>query len=189
MCACRQKKSFLIKDILGEVSVKNNTYKSNDYPKPLSCNRATKHATIATGDATKDKNTKTNTIHDEKAVKFNVVCEVQKELDLNSTKVNLEQRRNTFPLYPTPVKANPSWPVPAFRLKDVSYPMEPRHSFSYFSDPMLNADQILRNQLATSSYLPHHLLLRQPMGFDRGEIQSNRYCMKFKLREVVLLCI
>lgn len=170
MCACRQKKSFLIKDILGEVAVKNKIYKSTDSPKPQTCNRATKHAAVAVGDGTKDKNPKNNVTLDEKAVRFNVVCEVQKELDLNSAKVNLEQRRNTFPLYPTPVKANTGWSPPAFRMKDVvSYPMEPRQSFSYFSDPMLNADQILRNQLATNSYLPHPYLLRQPLGFDRGE--------------------
>lgn len=170
MCACRQKKSFFIKDILDEVSVKNKTYTITDSPKSLVCNRTPKHTALAAGEGTKDKNPKNNAILDEKAVRFNVVCEVQKELDLNSAKVNLEQRRNTFPLYPTPVKANAGWSVPAFRMKDVvSYPMEPRHSFSYFSDPMLNADQILRNQLATNSYLPHPLLLRQPLGFDRGE--------------------
>lgn len=174
MCACRQKKSFLIKDILDEVSALNKTYKNVDINKPLTNNKATKHAAVAAGSGTKDKNPKNNVTLDEKAIRFNVVCEVQKELDLNSAKVNLEQRRNTYPLYPTPVKANTAWPVPAFRMKDVvNYPMEPRQSFSYFSDPMLNADQILRNQLATNSYLPHPLLLRQPLGFDRGESTFN----------------
>lgn len=170
MCACRQKKSFLIKDIIGDVSVKNMSYKSNDYNKPVTCNRAAKHTTAPADEGTKDKNPTDNTTLDEKAVRFNVVCEVQKELDLNSTKINLE-RRNTFPLYPTPMKPSAGWPAPAFRMKDVvNYSLEPRHTFTYFSDPMLNADQILRSQLA-NSYLPHPLSLRQPLGFDRGESQ------------------
>lgn len=165
MCACRQKKSFFIEDIL-----KNKTYKnlSHEPTKPLTCTSSLKQVE-KTDDALPQKKPDTTTPSDDKTIKFNVVCEVQKELELSKVKVNLEQRRNTYPLYPTPIKANMPWPP--YRVKDtVSYPLDVRHSFSYFSDPMLNSDQILRNQLAVNRYMPPHpFAVRQAYGFDRGE--------------------
>ncbi|KAI5644752.1 homeobox domain-containing protein [Phthorimaea operculella] len=81
-------------------------------------------------------------------------------------KGNLEQRRNTFPLYPTPLKANMQYPT--YRMKETGvYPVDARHPFSYFSDPMLNTDQILRSQLAANGYMPHSYTIRQAYGLDR----------------------
>ncbi|XP_059058790.1 homeobox protein Hox-C6a-like [Achroia grisella] len=161
MCACRQKKSFFIEDILQDTT-KNKTYKnlSNEPSKPLLCN-----STPKTDNEDKQSDAKhENGANDEKIIKFNVIREVQHEMELN--KVNLEQRRNTYPLYPTPMKANLSWT--RYRAKDpVSYPVQPRHSFSYYSDPMLNSDQILRNQLAANRFVSHPFTIRQTYGYDR----------------------
>ncbi|KAM3955335.1 uncharacterized protein ACR2FA_010760 [Aphomia sociella] len=163
MCACRQKKSFLIEDILQDTT-KNKTYKnlSNEPSKPLVCNAPTKNIVVED----KERHEKSdNGVNDEKLTKFNVIREVQHEMELN--KINLEQRRNTYPIYPMPLKANLSWT--RYRAKDpVSYPLQPRHSsFSYYSDPMINTDQILRSQLAANRFASHPLTLRQTYGFDR----------------------
>ncbi|XP_049885880.1 homeobox protein Hox-C6a-like [Pectinophora gossypiella] len=169
MCACRQKKSFLIEDILKDVSVKNKGYKnlSREPTKPLTCNEPGRLEARA-GDARVDKRAADaeSPANDEKHVKFNVVCEVQKELELSNMKINLEQRRNTYPLYPTAVKANVPWP--SYRMKDtVGYAVEARHPFSYYSDPMLGTEHMLRNQLAANNFMPHPFTIRQAYGLDR----------------------
>ncbi|XP_026761458.2 homeobox protein Hox-C6a-like [Galleria mellonella] len=160
MCACRQKKSFLIEDILQDTT-KNKTHKisSNEPSKPIV------NAIKRTDTDEKVGHEKyENDVINEKITKFNVIREVQYEMELN--KINLEQRRNTYPIYPTPMKANLSWT--RYRAKDpVSYPVQPRHSFSYYSDPMLNTDQILRSQLAANRYVTHPFTVRQTYGFDR----------------------
>ncbi|XP_037301981.1 uncharacterized protein LOC119192257 [Manduca sexta] len=142
MCACRQRKSFLIEDILQDV--KKKPYKrtlSQEPTKPLTCTTEVKEHR----DDDKDNTTK-----------FNVICEVQNEMDF--TKINLEQRRNTYPLQPTPIKANLPW---TYRGKD------PVYQISYYSEPMLNSNQILRNQLIANRYVTHPYPLRQTFGFDR----------------------
>ncbi|XP_072933069.1 uncharacterized protein HHEX [Epargyreus clarus] len=142
MCACRQKKSFLIEDILSDA--KKQTYKNVSGPtQALTC--------------------RTEPVNDvevnEQQSKFNVVTEVQTELEF--AKINLEHRRNTYPLQPMALKANP-W---QYRIK--SYPMETRPPLSFYSEPMLNTEQILRNQLAANRFVSHPYSIRHPYGFDR----------------------
>ncbi|KAL0868648.1 hypothetical protein ABMA27_008102 [Loxostege sticticalis] len=153
MCACRQKKSFFIEDILQDSAKKPYKNLSNEPTKPLTCN-------------TKPEPVKEEKpVEDEKLTRFNVASEVQNEMLLN--KINLEHRRNTYPIYPTPMKLN--LPMAPYRTKDpVTYPVELRHSFSYYSDPMLNTDQMLRSQLAANRFVAHHpFTIRQSYGFDR----------------------
>lgn len=167
MCACRQKTSFFIEDILKDHSVKNVTNKnlSHDPTKVLTRTKSLKP--INKDDAPPKKNPAT-TPGDDKTTKFNVVSEVQKELELSSVKVNLDQRRKTYPLYPTPLKANVPWSP--YRVKDSSYQLDVRHPFSYFSEPILNSEQILRNHLTGNRFMPTHpFAVRQAYGFDRGE--------------------
>ncbi|KAL4717246.1 hypothetical protein ACJJTC_017133 [Scirpophaga incertulas] len=157
MCACRQKKSFFIEDILQD-STKNKTYKplSQEPKQPLIC--------TAREETLQDKSPKVPNVTSDNLTKFNVVCEVQKEIQLN--KVNLEQRRNTYPLYPTPMKISMPWQP--YRTKEpISYPVEPRPAFSYYSEPMLNTEQILRNQLIANRFVSHPYSVRQTYGFDR----------------------
>ncbi|XP_028173366.1 hematopoietically-expressed homeobox protein HHEX isoform X1 [Ostrinia furnacalis] len=156
MCACRQKKSFFIEDILQDSAKKPYKNLSNEPTLPLKCNAKTSEPV--------SEEKKPVKVEDEKLTKFNVACEVQNEMILN--KLNLEQRRNTYPIYPTPMKLN--LPMPPYRTKDqMSYPVEPRHPFSYYSDPMLNTDQMLRTQLAANRFVTHPFTIRQSYGFDR----------------------
>ncbi|XP_026483183.2 hematopoietically-expressed homeobox protein hhex-like [Vanessa tameamea] len=149
MCACRQKKSFLIDDILNDTR-KPQKHLNNERKEPLRCS---------------DKEeTKSQSKHDERQAKFNVITEVQRELELTKMKVNLEQRRNTYPLYPTPIKANLPWPT--YRMK-AGYPIDTRHPMSFYSDHMLKSEQILRNQLAVNRFVSSPYSLRQPYAFDR----------------------
>ncbi|XP_053615458.1 transcription factor LBX2-like [Plodia interpunctella] len=156
MCACRQKKSsFFIEDILQDTTKKPyNKNLSNEPTKPLICNNSKTDEPI---NAEKDE------IND-KVTKLKVSREVHDELVWS--KIKLEQRRNTYPLYPTPMKASVPWSQ--YRLKDpISYPVAPRHSFSYYSEPMLNSDQILRNHLAANRFVTHPFTIRQPYAFER----------------------
>ncbi|RVE53423.1 hypothetical protein evm_001993 [Chilo suppressalis] len=158
MCACRQKKSFLIEDILQDTA-KNKPYKNLSYAptEPLTCGLKIEKPKTVT------ENVRLNAT-DDKIIKFNLTNEVQREVQLN--KLNLEQRRNTYPLYPTPVKVNVPWSP--YKTKDpVAYPVEHRSPFSYYSEPMLNSEQILRNQLAANRFVSPTFALRQPYGFDR----------------------
>ncbi|KAI8437810.1 LOW QUALITY PROTEIN: hypothetical protein MSG28_012032, partial [Choristoneura fumiferana] len=93
MCACRQKKSFFIEDILKDAK---KSYKniSSEPTEPLTCT-AQENAVKYEGDDLKD-------VRSEREVRFDVMCEVDKELEY--AKINLEHRRNTFPLYPTALK-------------------------------------------------------------------------------------
>ncbi|CAG4990863.1 unnamed protein product [Parnassius apollo] len=148
MCACKHKKSFFIDDIL-------------DNPKKSYRN--------LTNDSTESYKTKiVGRIEKEKEARFNT-AEVDRELELSNANVNLEQRRNTYPLYPTPIKAGIPWTP--YRVK-ANYPLESRHPFSYYSDPVMNSEQILRSQLAVSRF-PSHPYIRQTYGFDRGTIFFN----------------
>ncbi|XP_045779525.1 homeobox protein Hox-C13b-like [Maniola jurtina] len=97
--------------------------------------------------------------------KFNIVTDVQRELEMAKHKGSLEQRRNTYPIYPTPVKANAPWSP--CRLKSPSFSMEPRHPMGFYSDPMMKSEQILRNQLAVNRFVTNPYSLRQMYGFDR----------------------
>ncbi|XP_013186282.1 homeobox protein Hox-A7 [Amyelois transitella] len=153
MCACRQKKSsFFIEDILKDTTKKPYKNLSNEPSKPLVCNKP-----VEAIDVEKDE-------VDDKVTKIEYSREVHDELDWSNAK--LEQRRNTYPLYPTPMKANIPWPQ--YRVKDpISYPVAPRHSFSYYSDPLLNTDQILRSQLAANRFVTHPFTIRQPYAFER----------------------
>ncbi|CAH2242889.1 jg14459 [Pararge aegeria aegeria] len=128
---------------------------------------------LTTGDFGKDCSTSKNATHssnpnrnEELITKLNVVTEVQRELEIVKLKVNLEQRRNTYPIYPTPIKANLPWTP--YRLKNSGYPMESRHPMSFYSDPMLKTEQILRNQLAVNRLVTNPYSLRQVYGFDGG---------------------
>lgn len=167
MCACRQKKSFFIADILQDSTKKPYKNLSNEPTLPLKCNAKTEPA--------KQEEKTPVQANDEKITKFNVTCEVQKEMQLNKT--NLEQRRNTFPIYPTPMKVNVPWP---YRTKDpVGYPVEHRPAFSYYSDSMLNSDQMFRNHLAANRFVSHPFTIRQAYGYDRGE----SLCQKLLLNQ------
>ncbi|CAG4988682.1 unnamed protein product [Colias eurytheme] len=129
MCACRQKKSsFLIEDILDDAG---RSAKTVDY--------------------------NVNTRLEDLQTKFSVITEVQRELGTSQAMVNLEHRRNTYPLYPTPVKANFAWP---YKLK--SFEQRP----GLYSEPVLNSDQILRSQLSMSRYVPAPYSVPQ-YNFDR----------------------
>ncbi|CAG9793525.1 unnamed protein product [Diatraea saccharalis] len=157
MCACRQKKSFLIEDILQD-STKKKPYKNltHEHTEPLICN--TKFETP------KNVPEKARNATDDKVTKFNVTYEVQREVQLN--KVNVENRRNTYPLYPTPMKVSVPWSP--YKTKDpVVYPMEHRPPFSYYSEPLLNTEQMLRNQLAANRFVSHPFTIRQTYGLDR----------------------
>ncbi|CAH0730800.1 unnamed protein product, partial [Brenthis ino] len=145
MCACRQKSSFLIDDILSDAKKPH---------KPSS--------TLKSESQTVSQEKKVPVKYNDLETKFNVITEVDRELELTRMKANLEQRRNTYPLYPTPIKANVPWP---YKVK--GYPMDARH-ISFYSDPMLKSDQILRNQLAVNRFMPTSYSLRQPYGFDRA---------------------
>lgn len=194
MCACRQKKSFLIEDILRDTT-KKKPYKnlSNEPTKPLYCRKETNLQGVTEKNDRKDyeeltpkftvpevnrnltklnvlseiqheKQTKLNVVSEvqhENLSKFNVASEVQHEINLS--KVNLETRRNTYPLYPTAMKPNYPW---NYRKEPVGY-LEPRQ-FSYYSDPILNTS-LIRSQLAANRFVSHPLLIRQAYGFDRGK--------------------
>ncbi|XP_045454567.1 hematopoietically-expressed homeobox protein hhex-like [Melitaea cinxia] len=138
MCECRQKKSFLIADILSD-SGKNT------------------------------KNVTKNTPHEQSSrVSDNYIKPITKydemELELTKIKVNLEQRRNTYPLYPTPIKANIPWP--GYRMK-TGYPVDSRCPMGLYSEQIIKSDQILRSQLAVNRFASNPYSLRQAYGYDR----------------------
>lgn len=198
MCACRQSKSFLIEDILKDITTKHKIQSKLD---------------VITSDHTTD-NVKTKERSDNKAPPQNVTfefkanlkcddanCELkrnlqtkgkdikvaklehkngldiespksyynaQEEIKQNNMKANLDQRRNTYPLCPLPMK--PSLPWPTYRLKESpSFPLDARHSFSLFTDHSLHNEQMLyRNQFAGNRFIPNPFTLRHPYGLDRG---------------------
>ncbi|CAK1593636.1 unnamed protein product [Parnassius mnemosyne] len=145
MCACRLKKSFLIDDIL------------DHQKKPY------RNLTNNPTESLSFKSKIVDSIENEKEAKFNT-REVDRELELSNVNINLEQRSNTYPLYPTPIKAGIPWTP--YRVK-ANYPLESRHPFSYYSDPVMNSDQILRSQLAVNRFSSHPYI-RQSYGFDRA---------------------
>lgn len=167
MCACRQKKSFLIEDILKDVKKRPYKNLSQEPTQPLKCN------SVKTSSVEMPKMTKIDETATENASKVDYKYEVPRDIELS--KVNVDQRRNTYPLYPTPIKANVS-PMPSsvtwpqYRGKEPGAFLE-RPPFSYYSDPMLNTNQILRSQLAANRFVTHPFALRQAYGFDRGKIQ------------------
>lgn len=152
MCACRQKKSFLIADILSD-SGKNTK-------------NVTKTTPLEQPSRISDNDIKPITKYDEMQAKFNVITEVQRELELTKMKVNLEQRRNTYPLYPTPIKANIPWP--GYRMK-TGYPVDARCPMGLYSEQIIKSDQILRSQLAVNRFASNPYSLRQAYGYDRGQ--------------------
>ncbi|KAJ8711561.1 hypothetical protein PYW08_008515 [Mythimna loreyi] len=167
MCACKQKRSFLIEDILKDVKKKPYRLLSQEPTQPLKCNGVKPVQIYEVPKALEI--TKIEEPANDNASKHDTKCEVPKDFDLS--KVNLEHRRNTYPLYPTPIKANvpplsPSITWPQYRGKEAPGFLE-RPPFSYYSDPMLNSNQILRSQLAANRYVPHPFTIRQAYGFDR----------------------
>lgn len=186
MCACRQKKSFLIADILGDTRKKPYKNLSHEPSKPLVCSKKapetvydsvatepnnyedygkiidTKSTILDTKSMALDTKSKVDTKLEDNLTRFNVIAEVQYEMDLS--KVNLEHRRNTYPIHPTPVKPNYPW---NYRGKDSLGYMEPR--MSYYSEQMLNTSQLLRSQLAANRFVSHPFAIRQSYGFDRGK--------------------
>ncbi|CAH2095002.1 unnamed protein product [Euphydryas editha] len=148
MCECRQKKSFLIADILSDSGKSSKNVINIAQP-------ASRRS---------DYDTKPISKYDEMKTKFNVMTEVQRELELTKMKVNLEQRRNTYPLYPTPIKANMPWP--AYRMK-TGYPVETRPPMNLYNEHMMKTDQILRSQLAVNRFASSPYSLRQAYGYDR----------------------
>lgn len=172
MCACKQKRSFLIEDILYDVKKKPYKNLSQEPTQPLKCN-GVKPFLVADVPQVQEM-TKFEEPASDNASKIDVKCEVPKDFDLS--KVNLEHRRNTYPLYPTPIKANvpplsSSVTWPQFRGKEAGF-LE-RLPFSYYSDPMLNSNQILRSQLAANRFVSHPFTIRQAYGFDRGEFLTD----------------
>uniref|UniRef100_A0A2H1VXD5 SFRICE_036366 n=1 Tax=Spodoptera frugiperda TaxID=7108 RepID=A0A2H1VXD5_SPOFR len=167
MCACKQKRSFLIEDILNDVKKKPYKNLSQEPTLPLKCSGVKAVEVPKVQEV--PKVTKIEEPVSENAIKSDVKYEVPKDFDLS--KVNLEHRRNTYPLYPTPIKANvpplsSSVTWPHYRGKEAPGFME-RPPFSYYSDPMLNSNQILRSQLAANRFIPHPFTIRQAYGFDR----------------------
>lgn len=231
MCACKQKKSFFIEDILKDVKKKPYKNLSNEPTKPLICKKeAAKKEESSKYDIPKDKeqhNTEIE-VNDDKFdtenvtcdykvikfnnrasddgikkfndgniaadakfsnknanydqtkysygniqkhndhVKFNVISEVQSEIEFS--KINLEHRRNTYPLYPMPMKANLPWQHKKEPIYN-SIRLDPRQ-FSYYSDPLLNSGGLLRNQMALNRFVAHPYTIRQAYGFDRGKFIS-----------------
>lgn len=180
MCACRQKKSFLIADILGDTKKKPYKNLSQEPTKPLVCNKKAPEVTERVNTETYRQNEKpinrndkfianpnfiknsaTDTKPEDNIRKYNVITEVDKEIEIS--KVNLQFRRNTYPLQPTPLKPY-DW---NYRGKDSSGYMEPR--LNYYSEQMLNSSQKLRNQLAANRYVTHPFAIRHSYGFDRGK--------------------
>ncbi|XP_047989610.1 uncharacterized protein LOC125228932 [Leguminivora glycinivorella] len=161
MCACRQKKaSFFIEDILRDAKAYKNISSEPKEPKePLTCS-AQEEPVQRAADNAKLESTGFNDAarfeRIEKETQFNVICEVEKELEYGKT--YLEHRRNTFPLYPTALKPNIPWPP---YKKDAAFDRQ----FSYYSDSMLNSDHILRSQLAANRFVPPYV--PQPYGFNR----------------------
>lgn len=114
---------------------------------------------------------------------MNFIDEVHKELESTKVNMNLEQRRNTYPLYPMPIKPGVAWPQ--YKMK-AGYPMDNRPSVNYYSEPVLKAEHILRNQLAATRYVAGPgPFLRQVYGFDRGKLaeyyQQKTYILKIML--------
>lgn len=159
MCACRQKKSFLIEDILKDTRKKPYKNLSHEPTKPLYCRKETAEAMNQKERDSKNETPKVQELdlskYHQNLTKFNVRAEVQHEMELS--RINLEARRNTYPLYPTAVKANFPWQY----RKDVGY-IEPR--FNYYSDPILNP-----SLMTGSRYVSHPLPMRTAYGFDRGK--------------------
>ncbi|CAF4840588.1 unnamed protein product [Pieris macdunnoughi] len=98
------------------------------------------------GDTSKDVHTNTN-------VRTGVA-----ELDI-------EHRRNPFPVYPTPIKPNYGWP---YKLK--SFERQP----AVYSEPMFNSN-LLRGQLSWNRFAtprPASFSLRLPYNFERASCCS-----------------
>ncbi|CAG9567750.1 unnamed protein product [Danaus chrysippus] len=106
---------------------------------------------------------KTHTHRCDRHTKNNFIDDVHKEIETTKTKVNLEQRRNTYPLYPMPIKPGVAWPQ--YKMK-AGYTMD-RPSMNYYSEPVLKNEHILRNQLAVTRYVGPGAFMRQVYGFDR----------------------
>lgn len=97
----------------------------------------------------------------------NVMSHVQ-ELD---ARIDAE-RRNTYPVCPTPIKPSGGW---SYKLNNFERPL--------YSDPMLSSE-LLRNQLTLNRFAtPAPFNLRPPYNFDRGTIliitNNNSYLFKF----------
>ncbi|XP_068619831.1 homeobox protein DBX1-A [Battus philenor] len=136
MCACRHKKSFLIEDILKDAK-KPHRNLSNEPKEPLTCKSKPQPV----------------------EPRLNVT-ERQAEADI--TKINGDAR-SAFPVYPMPIKAGIPWTP--YRVKG-NYPLEAKHPFNYYSEPVMNSDQILRSQLA-GRLVPHPYSVQPTYGFDR----------------------
>uniref|UniRef100_A0A2A4K7S7 Homeobox domain-containing protein n=1 Tax=Heliothis virescens TaxID=7102 RepID=A0A2A4K7S7_HELVI len=167
MCACKQKRSFLIEDILKDVKQKPYKNLSQEPTLPLKCNGVKTVEVAKVQEITKIEEPAIE--KPAKDAKVDLTYDVPNEVD--AIKVNLEHRRNTYPLYPTPIKANvpplsSSLNWPQYRGKEATGFME-RPPFSYYSEPMLNTSQILRTQLAANRFVPHPFTIRQAYGFDR----------------------
>lgn len=164
MCACRHKKTFLIKDILSDTpdSKKITLKRSNQYfadPTPTltpTCNKAPQHASAPEDIKIKKKFADfTRTEKRDERDTYKYKWEVQMEPDL--------KRRVPLPLHPKPMKLDMGWLDPTYVMKDVvNYPLDPLPTYMYFSN-------FQRPQPVPSSYVPHPLPLRQPLGFEAGE--------------------
>lgn len=157
MCACRQKKSFLIEDILQDVKKKPYKTLSQVPTKPLTCNGVHPVEELK---IIETKILETNT--EKPDTQVNVVIQNR------DTKITLDHRRNTYPIYPMPIKPNTPWP---YTRKESGYLERP--PFSYYSTPILNSSQLLRTQLAANRFITHPYAVRQAYGFERGTWQSS----------------
>ncbi|KPJ03443.1 PREDICTED: transcription factor LBX2-like [Papilio xuthus] len=140
MCACKHRKSFLIEDILKD-SKKPHRNLSNEPKQPLTCtSKAQPIDEVTTRLADVDKS----------------------DIELSKVSLNVEVRRNTYPLYPLPMKAGLPWP---YRVKG-SYSVESRPPPSYYSEPAMT-DHLFRSQLAATRLMAHPYSIRHTYGFDR----------------------
>ncbi|CAK1545787.1 unnamed protein product [Leptosia nina] len=94
---------------------------------------------------------------EELQTRYSELSVVQRELEATKLDVNIEQRRNTYPIYPTPIK--PSYP---WSYKTKGFEQRP-----LYSEPILNSE-MLRSQLSMSRFgAPAPFSLRPPYSFDR----------------------
>lgn len=98
---------------------------------------------------------------------------VQWEIDSSRVNLGSLDQRITYPLHPTPIKAGIPW---HYRPKQSS-PVE----FTYYSEPVMDMNHILRSQLAATRLVPHPYGVRETYGFDRGKSMTTKV-LQFNIR-------
>ncbi|GBP76311.1 hypothetical protein EVAR_59255_1 [Eumeta japonica] len=146
MCACKAKKSFFIEDILGES-------KSKDATRHGGCCRQNAGRTERLENGLRQK-----VDIDEPVRQMNGTKNLNIEDPLSSRV--LEQRRNTNPLCPMPVKPGVTWGYKS------PYDLSPARQYAYYRESL--PEQLLRSHFANMRFVPHSATLRHPYNLDRA---------------------